>query len=109
LLVINPQVLNEYAYNVLRKMPRVGHEQLLADLESMRTWCVASVTADTAAQAVVITRRFRFSFYDAALLASAISHGCDTFLSEDMSHQQRVGELRIVDPFQSDFASVVGR
>src|SRR5258707_1233403 len=51
LLVVNPQVLNEYAHNVIRKMPHVAREQLLAELEPMRAWCMAELTPDTAAQA----------------------------------------------------------
>jgi predicted nucleic acid-binding protein len=108
LLVVNPQVLNEYAHNVIRKMPHVSRNQLLSELEAMRAWCLAGLTQETAAQAVVINGRYGFSFYDAALLASAITYGCDFFVSEDMSHEQQVGRLRIVSPFKSDFTSVLG-
>lgn len=107
LLVVNPQVLNEYAHNVIRKMPYVTREQLLFELESMRSWCVAELTPDTAAQAVVINGRYGFSFYDAALLASAISYGCDFFISENMSHHQQVGGLRVVSPFRNEFMSIL--
>jgi len=107
-LVINPQVLNEYAHNVIRKMPHVSREQLLSELEAMREWCVAELTSETAAQAVVISGRYGFSFYDSALLASAITYGCDFFISEDMSHEQKVGTLQIISPFEDEFTSVVG-
>jgi predicted nucleic acid-binding protein len=101
-------VLNEYAHNVIRKMPHVSREQLLSELEAMREWCVAELTPETAAQAVVISGRYGFSFYDSALLASAITYGCSFFISEDMSHQQKVGALQIVSPFQREFAAVLG-
>jgi len=107
-LVVNPQVLNEYAHNVIRKMPHVSREQLLSELEAMREWCVAGLTSETAGQAVVISGRYGFSFYDSALLASAITYGCDFFISEDMSHQQKVGPLQIVNPFQREFTAVIG-
>ena len=108
LLIINPQVLNEYAHNVLKKMPHVSREQLLSELQAMREWCLAELTAETAAQAVVISGRYGLSFYDSALLASAITYGCDFFVSENMSHQQSVGALRVVSPFQGEFTSVLG-
>jgi predicted nucleic acid-binding protein len=101
-------VLNEYAHNVLKKMPHVSREQLLSELQAMREWCLAELTAETAAQAVVISGRYRFSFYDSALLASAITYGCDFFVSENMTHQQSVGALRVVSPFQGEFTSVLG-
>jgi predicted nucleic acid-binding protein len=108
LLIINPQVLNEYAHNVIRKMPHVSREQLLSELEAMRAWCRAELTSETSAQAVVISGRYGFSFYDSALLASALIYGCDFFISEDLSHQQKVGGLQIVNPFQSEFTSLLG-
>lgn len=107
-LVVNPQVLNEYAHNVIRKMTHVSREQLLLELEAMRPWCRAELTPETAAQAVVIGARYGFSFYDSALLASAITYGCDFFISEDMSHRQQIGSIRVASPFQDDFASVLG-
>src|SRR2546423_15603635 len=69
LLVVNPQVLNEYAHNVIRKMPHVRREQLLFELESMRAWCVAGLTPDTAAQAVVINGRYGVSLSHRSVLA----------------------------------------
>jgi predicted nucleic acid-binding protein len=107
-LVVNPQVLNEYAHNVIRKMPHVSREQLLSELDAMREWCLAELTFETAAQAVVISVRYGFSFYDSALLASAITYGCDFFISDDMSHQQKIGTLQIISPFQQGFTVLVG-
>jgi len=97
--IVSPQVLNEYAHNILKKFPHVSHEQLFEDLEALRPWCIASMTGETALQGLVLHRRYRFSFYDCTLLAAALTYGCDVFLSEDMSHQQMVGTLRIVNPF----------
>jgi predicted nucleic acid-binding protein len=101
--VICPQVLNEYAHNILRKFPEVGAGRLLAQLESMRPWCRAQTNERTALHAVRIHGRYQFSFYDSCLIASALEYGCDLFLSEDLSHGQRIAGMQIVDPFRSEF------
>jgi predicted nucleic acid-binding protein len=98
-IVISPQVLNEFAHNIIRKFPHVSHDELRQNIEAMRPWCVAPLTDQTTLHGLAIYRRFRFSFYDCVLLATAVDFGCEVFLSEDLSHDQRLGRLRIVNPF----------
>jgi predicted nucleic acid-binding protein len=102
LAVISPQVLNEFAHNILRKFPEVSSEELRDSLESMAPFCRAQVTDRTALQALAIHHRFKLSFYDSALVAAALTFGCDLFLSEDLGHNQRLGDMRILDPFRVD-------
>jgi predicted nucleic acid-binding protein len=99
LAVISPQVMNEFAHNVLRKFRHVEIEQLLQNLEDMAQWCRASTSSETTIQGLLIHQRFKFSFYDATLMASALAAGCTVFLSENFTHNQRIHEMRIVDPF----------
>lgn len=101
-LVISPQVINEFAHNVIRKLPEITPEQLLTSLQDMQQWCTAFTTAETAMKGLAIHRRFRFSFYDSVLIASALAVGCDSFLSEDLAHGQRVATLRIINPFLAE-------
>ena len=101
-LVISPQVMNEFAHSVIRKLPEVTPEQLLASLQDMQQWCTALTTAQTAIDGHAVHRRFQFSFYDSVLIASALAVGCDSFLSEDLAHGQRVATLRIINPFLAD-------
>lgn len=100
--VVSPQVLNEFAHNIIRKFPHISYDELHENLQALRPWCLAPFSDETALQALAIHRRYRFSFYDCALLASALSCGCDVFLSEDLGHDQKLGELTIVNPFIVD-------
>ena len=102
LVVISPQVMNEFAYNVLKKFRHVQFEQLRRSLEDMGQWCRAPMTSQTSIQALLIHERFKFSFFDACIVASALSAGCGNLLSEDLSHNQRVHRLRIINPFVTD-------
>ena len=107
-IVISPQVMNEFAHNVIRKLPEITPEQLLASLHDLQQWCTAFTTADTALDGLAIHRRFRFSFYDSVLVASALAAGCDSFLSEDLAHGQRVAGLRIINPFLAEPGATLG-
>jgi predicted nucleic acid-binding protein len=50
-------------------------------------------------RALEIRARYDYGWYDALVVASALACGCDRLLSEDLQHGQRIGRLRIVNPF----------
>lgn len=54
------------------------------------------------ATALDVRGRYGFGFYDALVVASALTGGCARLLSEDLQHGQRIGDLTIVDPFRTD-------
>lgn len=101
-VVVSPQVLNEFAHNVIRKLKHIGPDLLRAYLESMRPWCTAPLVAATSLEGLAIHQRFKFSLFDSVLVASAMASRCDLFLSEDLGNQQRIGPMRIVNPFSTD-------
>lgn len=40
------------------------------------------------------------AFYDALIVAAALEGGCKRLLTEDLQHGQRIGTLRIENPFR---------
>jgi predicted nucleic acid-binding protein len=52
-------------------------------------------------RALDVQARWRFGFYDSLIIAGAMAAGCRTLLSEDLQHGQRLGNLKIMDPFRS--------
>lgn len=46
--------------------------------------------------------RWRFSFHDSLIVASALLAGCRTLMSEDLQHGQVLDSLTVIDPFRSD-------
>ena len=105
--VISPQVMNEFAHNILRKFPHVAAPELAENLQALRPLCLAAMDDSTALAALAIHDRYRFSFYDSSLVASALAYGCDLFLSEDFSHGQHIGGMRIVNPFKDEPSAVL--
>jgi predicted nucleic acid-binding protein len=50
--------------------------------------------------ALQIYAQHHFSWYDSLIVAAAQEAGCSILYSEDMQHGQRVGDLRIENPFR---------
>ena len=44
--------------------------------------------------------RYRLSFYDSLIVASALAAGCKTLYSEDMQHGQLIEGVSITNPFR---------
>ncbi len=43
--------------------------------------------------------RYRYSFYDALIIAAALDAGCNRLYSEDLQHGQQIEDLTIENPF----------
>ncbi|MFW5755304.1 MAG: hypothetical protein ACOCWD_02570 [Tangfeifania sp.] len=43
--------------------------------------------------------RWKFSFYDSMIIASAMESECTILYSEGMQHNQKLFNLKIVNPF----------
>ena len=52
-------------------------------------------------KALEIRSRYRFSFYDALIVAAAVEAGCKTLYSEDLTHAQQIDGVTIVNPFRT--------
>jgi predicted nucleic acid-binding protein len=52
-------------------------------------------------EALHIKERWKYSFYDALIIAAALEAGCKRLLSEDLQHGQRIEGLRIENPFRA--------
>jgi len=96
---ISYQVAQE-ALNVLtRKLqaPTPAAQRFLEDVLSP-LWRIGP-SPELFERALELRARFGFGWYDALIVASALACNCDRLLSEDLQHGQRIGRLRIVDPF----------
>jgi predicted nucleic acid-binding protein len=50
-------------------------------------------------RALDVHARYQFGFYDALIVAAALSDGCTRLLSEDLQHGQQIEGLTIENPF----------
>ena len=100
-LALSVQVLQEFYHQVTR--PTRPHA--LTPVQAMRFvqivdhLHVQELTFDLFLAAVSISRRFRLSYRDGAILAAARACGCDVVYSEDLSAEQDYGGTRAINPF----------
>jgi predicted nucleic acid-binding protein len=61
---------------------------------------LAPIDSAVFSTALKLKDKYRFSFLDSTIIASALESGCGTLYSEDMQHGQVIeGKLKIVNPF----------
>jgi predicted nucleic acid-binding protein len=99
--VISFQVVQETLAIVTTKFkPRMTLEDSKATLDSLlRPLWIVQPSAALYIEALAVKDRFGFSFYDSLIVASALEAGCKRLLTEDLQHGQRIGGLRVENPF----------
>ena len=50
-------------------------------------------------EAIRLTRRYRLSWYDSLIVTAALEAECGVLYSEDFQHGQKIGNLRVENPF----------
>ena len=95
------QVLQEFFVTVTRKISAPldlpTARQIVADLAH---WRLQAPDVAHLLDAIDLQQTYQLSFWDAMVVQSAVSLGCAQLLSEDLSHGQIFGEVKIVNPFK---------
>jgi len=97
---ISTQVLNE-TINTLSRKFSLDYAQIGAIVdELMQQFQIAVVSTSTIQLALDIAARYRYSYFDSLILASALEVGCDRLYSEDLQDAQQINnQLTITNPF----------
>jgi len=98
---ISVQVLNEFAAVAMRKL-RIPLGDVREILDTVRAVCtVEPVTVATHDRGLGVFERYKFSFYDSLIIASALIVGAKVLYSEDLQHGQVIDrQLRVANPFR---------
>jgi predicted nucleic acid-binding protein len=101
--VISFQVVQETLQVITRKFRVILKDadaaQFLADV-LVPLWKVQPSPA-LYEKALEVQSGQKLSFYDSLVVAAALEAGCKRLLSEDLQHGQRIGGLRIENPFRT--------
>ena len=100
--MISYQVVQEFLNAALRKFSKPltsadAERYLSVVLEPL---CTVFASVGLFHQAVEIMDRWKYGFYDALIIASALQAECSILYSEDFQHGQNIGSLRIINPFR---------
>lgn len=95
------QVVAETLNTVLRKAEIPLDSDSAHDLLQLvlAPLCRIPATMDLYHRALEIQGRYRYGFYDALIIAAALSEGCSRLYTEDMQDGQHIDGLTIVNPF----------
>ena len=99
-IVISTQVINEFI-NVMSKKKKVEHQIVASALrELISAFTIAYITIDTIESALSITDKFKYSYFDSLIIASALESDCKILFTEDMHNKHIINKNLIVkNPF----------
>lgn len=96
---VSTQVLNELYANLRRVAPSTPAEEARRIVREYRAWTPWIVDDETVDRAWDLQDRFSLAYWDALMVAAARQQGCRWLLTEDLQHDQRIEELRVLNPF----------
>lgn len=93
---VSTQILNEFCNVGIRKL-KLPIATVKESVEQICDACnVARIDEDTISKALDIHERYRYSYYDSLMIASAIETNCRYILTEDMADGQVIEDRLIV-------------
>jgi predicted nucleic acid-binding protein len=99
-LVLSPQSLNECYRVITEKRGLIPRNEARLLVWGWSEFCTAPYDFIVTQRAWQIEGKYGFGWWDSMLLASASLAGCTLFFSEDMQHEQPVGDMTILSPFR---------
>lgn len=100
-LALSTQVLQEFYVQATRdsRSDALTGAQARELVESFLRFQVADNTPALTLAAIDTHRRFKISYWDAAIIEAGRSLGCATVLSEDLNHGQDYAGIAVENPF----------
>jgi len=100
LIVLSPQVLQEFYVTVTRKLARpLAPEAALAAVTNLSSFPLVTVDGGTVLRAVHLHQSATLSFWDALIVQAALEGNCKRIFSEDLQPGRRFGDLVVENPF----------
>lgn len=98
-IVISSQVLNEFSAILIKNgIDDEAIQQRVAEIIENTT--VNAVPTGTILYAWKIRLKYRFSYWDSLIIASALESNCSALYTEDLQHGQVIEKkLKIINPF----------
>lgn len=100
--IISIQVLQEFFVNVTKKIPHpLDMKAAKVIIKDLLKWTVVVNNGDSILEAIEICQKYKYSFRDSLIVASAMLGGANLLLSEDFSHGRAINGISIINPFIS--------
>jgi len=98
---ISTQVVNEFCNVALKKLNLSIKDILFSIDRFSENFTISQVNVFVIKKALKIKEKYKYSYYDSVIIASAIQNNCTILYTEDMQHNQIIeNTLKIVNPFK---------
>ena len=100
---LSGQVLAEFCVNAMRQArgrKPLTETELDLWMGLLGDYPIQAVDAGLVQMGLAYSRRFRISYWDAALIAAAERLEAPILYTEDLNHNQLYGSVRVVNPFR---------
>lgn len=100
--VVSTQVLSEFYVVSTRRLAKpLSESDAAAYVDDLGSLPVVALDRDHVRDAIRLCRGARLAYWDGLILAAARSAGCEIVLTEDLSHGELIGGVRIENPFRA--------
>jgi predicted nucleic acid-binding protein len=98
---ISTQILQEFFVTLTKKISAPIEISVVREtIRRLSKWDILLIDVDIIIIATEIQERYKYSFWDSLIIASAISGGAGTIISEDLSDGQTIQGVTIMNPFK---------
>ena len=98
--VLSIQVINELVNVLSKKFLLSGNDINIKISEIIHNCEIADISLELINNALIFKDRYKYSYFDCLIIASALENDCDILYSEDMQHNQIIeNKLKIINPF----------
>ncbi|MDZ4792248.1 MAG: PIN domain-containing protein [Hyphomicrobiales bacterium] len=96
------QVLQEFYWQTTRKSsPALPFDEAFEWVEMLEEQPFAAVDSSLVKTGIEISRRYKISYWDGAIIAAAESLGAPIVYSEDLNDGQKYGDIQVINPFKN--------
>jgi predicted nucleic acid-binding protein len=98
--VLSTQVLQEFYVNVVQKIQKpIDQKMAKTIIRDLLKWQVVVNNGDSILDAIDISDKYGYSFWDSLIIEAALTGGVSVLLSEDLQHGQAISGVTISNPF----------
>ena len=95
------QVINEVCINLIKKVNYTNNDILILLKNLNNKYKISNLSFNTISLSVEIRKKYKVSYWDSLIIASALQNKCTILYTEDMQHKQIIeNTLEIINPFK---------
>jgi len=99
-IVISTQVLGEFFNVLVKKIGKRKEEAREMVVNLLRTFEITEIKKTSVLKATEVSIKYKYSYWDSLIVASALEANCSILYTEDMQNGQVIeNRLKIVNPF----------